>query len=272
MRVRIVLIVLLFTNFVVYTQDLTNNQKLWLSNYTFVKLNSRFSIDNFYVTSYDLHKNNRFGFAQTDLGLNYRFNKRIRFFIAYSFSQFRFLNSYYKRYDREPNSMGYMGFHRFGFGTQYSYKINRNFRVLNKVVAQLYTPRLQKYKYRYMHVFTLNYRHRKLPFKLRPFAQSFLYYYSGGFNYDYKNEEGEIDSAPPNGLHRYRVRFGFSFKPVPKMKLLTLKAYYGFQQEFNTPWGNDLNVKRIGTYTGNMFTDMKFNNYTIWGLQLNLIL
>tara|TARA_Y100000589_G_scaffold312872_1_gene333652 strand:- start:2051 stop:2869 length:819 start_codon:yes stop_codon:yes gene_type:complete len=272
MRNRITLFLFLVMSFVVCSQDLTNNQKLWLSNYTFVKLNSRFSLDNFYVMSYDLHKNNRFGFAQTDLGFNYHLNKKLRFFMAYSNSQFRFLNSYYNRYDREPNSLGYMTFHRFGLGTQYIYKINRNFRVINRVVAQFYTPKLQKYKYRHMHVFTINYRHRKLPFRIRPFAQSFLYYYSGGFDYEYKNETSEVESAPPNGLHRYRIRFGFSFKPLPKVKLLTLKAYYGFQQEFNTPWGNDLNVERIGNYTGNVYTDMKFNNYIIWGVQFNLIL
>ena len=272
MRMKILLILTLVIGLKNYAQDLSNNQKLWLSNYTFVKINSRFSIDNFAVVSYDLNANNRLGFAQTDLGLNYNLRKRLRLFIAYSNNQFRFLNSYYKRYDTDPNSLGMFTVHRLGMGAQHTWKINRNWRFTNKLVGQFYTPKLLKYQFRHMYVGTINYRHRKLPFKFRPFAQGFLYYYSGGFKYDYKDDEtGEVESLSPNGLHRYRLRAGFSFKPIPKFKPLTLKAYYGFQREFNFPFGNDLNVERIGTYTGNTYTDLKFNDYSIWGLQFNLV-
>lgn len=269
---RLIFSLIVLTSSFLKGQDLSSNQKLWLSNYTFVKINSRFSLDNFVVVSHDLHKNNRLGFAQTDLSFNYNYTKQLRFFIAYSNNQFRFLNSYFERYDTEPNSLGMFTVHRLGLGTQYTWKINRNWRYINKFVSQYYTPKLLKYQFRHMYTGTINYRHRKLPFKLQPFAQYFLYYYSGGFKYDYIDEENnEVESAAPNGLHRYRARFGVGFKPFRKYKPLSFKLYYGFQQEFNTPFGNNLNIQRFEEDSELVFTDLKFNNYQIWGAQLNLI-
>lgn len=270
--IRLTMVVLLLMTGESKAQDVAMGRKAWYSNYTSVRLNSRFSIDNFLVFSYDKDKNNRFGFAQTDLGLNYHYTKKFKVFVAYSNSQFRYSDSYLKKYNTEANSLGFMTFQRFGVGFQHNWRMNRNFRMSNKLVGQYYFPTLEKYKFRYVFVGTLNYRHRKLPLNLRPFVQGFLYYYSGGLEYDYFNEDnGEIEPASPNGLHRYRVRGGFSLRPIPTFKPLSLKFYYGIQREFNTGFGNDINVEKIGAYTGNVYTKMKFNNYSIAGIQLNLI-
>ena len=270
-KIIIVICLLLFAT-LVKSQDVELGRKVWYSNYTFVKINSRFSIDNFLVFSFDKDKNNRFGFAQTDLGLNYHYNKKLKFFIAYSNSQFRYSDFYLKRYKSEPNSLGFMTFQRLGLGVQYIWKINRNFKLTNKLVGQYYFPTLEKYKFRYVYITTLAFKHRKLPLKLKPFVQSFLYYYSGGLEYDYINtNNGLVEPASPNGIHRVRFRGGASIKPFSNFKPLSLKIYYGIQKEFNTRYGNDINVQKIGTYTGNVYTKMKFNNYSIFGLQLNLV-
>lgn len=260
-------------------QDLDEGSNLWTSNYVFVRLNSRLSIDNFSLSSFNLQRGGQFGFFQNETGFNFDLNRSNRVFVTYSNAQYNFRSIYRDLYDLEPNVFNRFTVHRFGIGYQHRHRFNRNWRMANKLVAQYYIPTLEKYRFRWMYVNTLEYRHRKLPMDLRPFTQLYLYYYSGGLDFEYAssepNEEGEFfELASPNGLHRFRWRGGFSFKPVPAWDFLSVKAYFALQREFNTPWGRDLNVRaQFENDDGDVeeITGLPFNNFRIWGLQLNLV-
>jgi len=275
----LILIIALCLGFGIFAQDLEEGSNLWTSNYVFVRLNSRLSIDNFSLASFNLQREGRFGFFQNETGLNYDIDRSNRILMTYSNGQYNFRSIYEDLYDKGPNVLNRFTIHRFGLGYQHRHRFNRNWRMANKLVAQYYIPTLEKYRFRWMYVNTLEFRHRKLPMDLRPFTQFYLYYYSGGLEFEYAseeaNEEGEfIRLASPNGLHRYRWRTGFSFRPIAQWDFLSIKAYFALQREFNTPWGNDLNVQQSfeneeGELEGGL--GLPFNNFRIYGLQLNLI-
>ncbi len=260
---------ILFCINITSAQDDEPRNSIWYSNYIYVKLNKKFYLDNFLVSAFDLDKKHRFGFIQTDLALNYRLNKKIRFLGAYSNSQFRYFNSYKRRFGKDPNLFDALTIHRFGVGIQYRLKFLTSFRFNQKLVAQYYTPQPEKYQFRYVYSGKLSYRHKNAPLHLSPYFQYFLYYYSGGKEFEYEDmDTGEIVNQASNGLHRYRIRAGVSFKPIPKYRPLSLVFYYAIQREFNIEgFGNDLNI----TVPGRKRPLLPFNNSNIIGMQVNLI-
>lgn len=100
--------------------------------------------------------------------------------------------------------------------------------------------------------------------------QYFLYYYNGGKEFEKSlDEQAELSMTdPPNGIHRYRLRAGLSFKPIPRYKPLSLVFYYATQREFNIQgFGNDLNIEV--DYQNKPL--LPFNNFNIIGIQASLI-
>ncbi len=256
-------------------QDLTPGNKVWYSNYTYVRLNSRFYLDNFLVASFDLNEGHPFGFVQTDLGLNYRLSKKVHFLVAYSNTQMRYFDSYEYRYDRESNWWDKFTVHRIGVGGQYRLKLSPKWRFNQKLVAQYYTPQLEKFRFRGVYSGKLSFRHRKAPLQMTPYVQYFLYYYAGGKELEipqveetFSEFEEEQFTEPPNGLHRYRLRAGLRFKPIPSYKPLSMVFYYAAQREFNLDgFGSALNIP----VEGRSRPLLPFNNFNIIGAQLNLI-
>ncbi|MBO6515591.1 MAG: hypothetical protein JJ975_03480 [Bacteroidia bacterium] len=266
-------LVLILMSKKVEAQDLTPGSKMWYSNYTYFKLNSRFYLDNYLVTSFDLKEGHPFGFVQTDLALNYKLSKKLRFLVAYSNAQFRYRDSYEERYDKEPNALNAFSVHRLGVGAQYRLKLTRTFRFNQKLVTQYYVPQLEKFRWRVVYSGKLEYKHRKAPLQMVPYVQYFLYYYAGGKEFELSEDLDEPDDEPQftdpaNGFHRYRLRAGLRFKPLPSCDPLSLTLYYAMQREFNLDgFGGELNIP----VEGRRRPLLPFNNFNIIGLQANLV-
>lgn len=109
----------------VLAQGIEPSNRRWFSNYTYVKLNSKFYLDNYLVASFDPKKKEPLRFVQTDLGLNYILSKKIHLFTAYSNTQMKYFNSYKERYGKEPNAWDKFSVHRIGMGMQYRLKFMR---------------------------------------------------------------------------------------------------------------------------------------------------
>ena len=197
---------------------------------------------------------------------------------GYSFSFFKWFPSYENRYPQQVSPFGTITFHKFSTGITHKFKYrDLPFRFKQDLVAQYFTPKLEKYQFRFLYKFKTTYVNKNLPLNLRPFAQLFLYYYHGGTPIFYFDDEGEEDRyASPNGLHRFRIKSGVSFKPFEKHKFFSVVLYYALNKEFNIDGlGNELNHKRpIDAEDPGRFrqiTDVPFNNYSILGFQLNFI-
>lgn len=257
--------------------------RIWFGNYTSVKLDKRWFVDNYLLTSIGA-KDNKFSFVQNDLALNYRLSRVQSIYAGYSNIQLRNLRVYEQRYDNEVTSFNTLSFNRVFVGYKHLNKLSRILRLKHDIGAQFYFPSFQKFKYRFTYRSKLYLRNRKWPLELSPFTQFSLYYYQGGNpivgelegEEGEEGEDGDLDSLAtevvrfqaPNGFHRYRIKAGISFKPIESIPNLGVVLYYAFNKEFNiNGLGNNLHV--LDPEEGR--THYRFNNYAIYGIQINLI-
>ncbi len=107
----------------------------------------------------------------------------------------------------------------------------RRFLIGNDLGGEVFFPKFSKYQYRYIYSLDITYRLNFTKWKIRPYSNMKVYYYSGGdlINY-YDNESNLMAIKAPNDIHRWRWYLGFKMKPS---KNLSLIVSYLHNEEFN---------------------------------------
>ncbi|MGD1846058.1 MAG: hypothetical protein ACFB10_11750 [Salibacteraceae bacterium] len=247
------------------------------SLYLHKKLNQRFSVDAFTLVGMRSTKQD-FWLAQYQLGVNYRLNRLYSVSVGFGQSMYPYRNaSWWERHypELEPNSLNAATFNTLNFRVKRDDWIGRSLKLSNRVIVQHYFPKFEKYQTRLQLNTRLGYRRANLPLALKPFVQGAVFYYLNGVETDFYDEELEYDfTAPPDGWHRYRVRIGTSFRPIKDYRKLSLVVYYALNREFNLEalGGGQLNTPRPSQVSDRVFTNNPFNNYNIFGVQVNYFL
>lgn len=246
--------------------------KLWYSGYLSKKISTRWSVEHFSLTAFDVQGHD-FWFHQSLLGLNYRFNKLWSGHLSMTQSFYGNSPWWERRYTHIETGEKFAKFSGLNLAVIRSGKIGRYINHKEKLIAQFYFPSFEKYGLRFQLSSKISYRRSNLPLRIKPFVQAALFYYTGGQEFTYYTENLEaVDAGKPHGLHRSRIKYGFTFRPVKKVKKLAVSLYRMHNREFNMGFGNDLNIlqpRNSGTGTK---TALRFSNYDIWGLQVMLFL
>ena len=268
-------------------QDLTTGKKVWYSFYTNGKLGQKTTLEYYQLNGFNLNRHS-FSFNQQEVLLDYRLKRSHHIYSAYSFSLYKYISAYERRYSLEPNALNTIGFHRLAIGYRHKKRLNATFLLNQDAAIQVYAPRLTKYRARVVYRAKISANRAGWPMRAKPFVQGGIFYYMGGTPIPYYSEEA-IDSlgenatpekiASPNGLHRARVRAGISFKPIKKCENLSLTFYWALNKEFNL-FGNDLNSEvpeDVDTGEFNFEPNgeniyNKFNNYHIFGIHLTYLI
>ncbi len=262
-----------------FSQDLLLGNKIWYSSYIYYKLSNKLSLDAYILNSFDAFDHS-FSFNQNDLSLNYKLDSKQSIYVGYTQSFYKW-QLFYDKYGKTISSLKTISFNRIFTGYKYRLNIFPQLRLRNNIGIQYYLSQLEKYQLRFSYKGKLYWYNKNWPMKLKPFTQISLYYYQNGIPVIYYDNQGNIASfKSPNGLHRYRLKFGVNLKPVKKVKQLGITVYYAIQQEFNLKgFGNDLNVIRPGNTNDIVYSftpssygvKYPFNNFNVLGFQLNFI-
>ncbi len=282
MKKRFLVLTLLFVAFKLsFSQDLFLGNKLWYSAYIYKKINKKIYTDAYILNGYNVN-NHSFSFLQIDFAINYKFDKKQTVYVGYSPSIYQWIPSYSIKYGSSISPLGTVYFSRLFTGYKYRVKLFKGLRLKNDLGAQFYFPRLEKYQFRFTYKAKFYWYDKNWPLKISPFTQLSLYYYLNGIPAIYYNDNGEFAGyKSPNGLHRYRLKLGFSIKPFKQYKKISLVMYYAIQREFNiSGLGNDLNVTKPGSANDIVYpftpqtskVRYPFNGFDILGFQINIIL
>ncbi len=249
--------------------DVTNEIKPFYSVYLNKKINYRWSVD-IYSLAAMKSMSHDFWLAQFNLGAKYKINRFYTFGFGYGISLYKYSIWWDSHYPQKPNFLNTVTFHTISAEIRRNDNLGRSLRLSNRLIVQQYIPRFEKYQTRIQYNVKLSYRRGNLPIALKPFVQGALYFYLNGEPISYYDDNFNlVEVAPPNGFHRYRVRFGTSFRPVPKYKKLSIVLYFALNREFNFSWlGKDINVPNP-PQNGVIYTSYQFNNYNILGAQVN---
>lgn len=245
-----------------------NSIKPFYSTYVNLKLSQRWSIDNYTLLAMRSPKQ-KFWLVQSSIGVNFRINRIYTASLGYGHALYKHTPWWDEHYPQKPNFLNTVSFHTLSLGLKRSDRLGEKLRITNRIIVQQYMPKFEKYQMRFQYNMKLGYRKNDLPIKLKPFVQGAIYYYFNGVPITYFDEDTETErDASPNGFHRFRLRVGTSFRPIPKNKRLSVVLSLGLNQEFNiNGLGNNLHVD---SEDGN--TVYPFNSYTFAGLQLNYFL
>ena len=271
--VLIVFSFLLLTSAAGQVDSGTPEVRPWYSIYINKKVNHQWSVDGFSLLAMRSMKQD-FWLTQFSLGTNYRIDRFWTISLGYGHSRYKHTGRWWERNypNLEPGIFNTVAFHSLGVTLRRTDPIAQKLRLSNRVAVIKYFPRFQKFGTRIQLTSQLNYVKRDLPFGIRPFVSGAIYYYIGGVPVNYYDEDFEIvNVASPDGFHRYRIRLGVNFRPVPSNRRLSMNMYYGINREFNGS-GNDLNFLRPSSNGERFFTTYPFNDYNILGVQVNYFL
>ena len=256
--------------------EINNEERPWYSLYVYKKINHRWSMD-FYQLVAMRSLQQDLWLTQTGVGVNYKINRFYTASIGYGNAKYPYSGSWWDRHypDSEPGLFNTITFQTLSLGLRRTDDLSPQFRLSNKLIYSQFFPKFEKYQSRIQYLAKLSYRNKSLPLKLRPYVQGALYYYLNGVKTMYYREEAgewlELGERSPDGLHRARLKLGFQFRPFRRIKRLHINLYAGYNFEFNGI-GNDLNFERPRRSGNGTSIVYPFNNYKIYGLQLNLFL
>lgn len=239
--------------------------RVWYKNYVSVKLHPKWSIDNSLMSGMR-NVRHRFSFVQVGFGVTHRFNRFWSSRLAYEHTFFRHSGWWEENYDLEPRALNTVQFKSVSLNLKRRDNIGERFRLIQTIEGKFFTPRYQKFQTRLRYGVHFGYRKKNLPLRMRPFVSASVYYYLGGEEVEYESEE-DVFEAAPNGLHRAFLRLGVNIKPIKSKWAPSITLYYGFNREFNFLFGNPLNVEVGGEEESEVL--LPFNNYGVFGLQLN---
>lgn len=271
---RIVLSALVFIMSIsLFGQDFGRDHKVWNTLYVSGKIGKRMVFDNSLINAFHLDGRGHW-FTQNDFGLHYKFSRKYRVVLMYGMSFYQWRPSFADFYEGERSAIGTANFHRVAVMFNHYHTFNRHFRMKQSIGAQFYFPGFRKYQTRWVYQTRLTYRNKRWPMGLRPYVQGSLFYYLNGQAVEFFSEDAEgeeiVREEVPNGLHRYRIKVGISFKPSIRTDKLRFGIYYMLQREFNMGGlGNDLNVVDPED-PGSIINP--FSNYSVIGTSISLFL
>ncbi len=142
------------------------------------------------------------------------------------------------------------------------------FRMKHSFRAEYHWPQLRKWQSRFIYSNKIAYRFKELPLRPTPYLRNQLYWYQGGRDVSYFEEEtGELlERRPANGIHRYRMTAGVRMRLA---KRLYTSVFYTWQREFNMP-GNEFRRLNVPNARGN--TQAPFNQFHLIGWSLDYTL
>jgi hypothetical protein len=136
--------------------------------------------------------------------------------------------------------------------------------IKHTITSEFFFPRLPKHRYRFIYSLNYYFKNNFLPFKMTPYLKGEIYYYLGGKNISYYDQNSNlIVRQAPNDFHRYRLGGGITSKPLPFMRAT---LYYLYQQEFNTTLTENRGLNVLSK--DQTYHKQPFNNYHVIGLEL----
>jgi len=156
-------------------------------------------------------------------------------------------------------------FHRLSINTTKRDKLFK-LPMQNSITAEVFLPRLNKYRYRFIYTFKYSFKNKVLPLRATPYIKYQLYYYLGGKALDYYNDTGEIllASQAPNDFHRYRLSGGIRMRAA---KYFYITLYYIWQEEFNTLLTSNRSLNILNQNQTRIL--YPYNDYQVVGLSLS---
>ncbi|MCF8256900.1 MAG: hypothetical protein K9J06_05075 [Flavobacteriales bacterium] len=274
MRKIPVLIILCFCVLAVNVkaQDDFSGGNVWSSVFLSKKITPRWYFNNYLLVGFK--ESGQLAFVQNDLSFRYRFDRFWSMGVGYKHAQYAAYPGIDKIYPQSVTSYGSIIFHGAEIDVQFDRHLGKSFWISQSLIVQGYFPRFEKYQFRYISRTKLAYRNKKAFLHITPYVTFMLYYYHNGKPFNYYDENGDIEAyRSPNGFHRYRAIVGFSFKPTKKISQLGFNFYYAINREFNFSNSNSpLNVRTPTAVADGSNVKVPFNNYNIFGVQVNIIL
>jgi len=198
----------------------TENTMLWTTLGVSKKINDKWSISYDQLHSLSLN-DSRFNFIQPDLGISYELRKNLNLEIGYS-----------PTFSLDSNTENQLLYHRVSADIKLRTKVSKRIRMKNSFTAEQHFTQRSKFQQRLYYRLDLYYRNTNLPWRLRPFINQKLYWYSNGRELQYYNDDGSLaDLKSPNGLHAYRLKTGFKLYPTDDF---IVSIYFQKQKEFNS--------------------------------------
>ncbi|MBI1838328.1 MAG: hypothetical protein HYR91_13785 [Flavobacteriia bacterium] len=271
----VVLLLLFVWSFeLLYSQDLSSNQKVWYSSYFYLKLGKKSYLEDFVINGNEVQSHS-FSFLQNEIAFNYRITNNFTIFIGGADYHYKWTPSFAGKYDDKNGELNLLTFIRGSFGLKYKFNFLKFFELDQNIAFHTYFPTFEKYQSRILYSAKIEINNRKKSLVLIPFFQASFYYYLNGIPQLYFNEDNTFKGYfSPNGLHRARYKIGVKFKPFKKHPGIGVLCYYSMQKEFNLSFlgGHDLNISRNVPMNYQENKIDAFNNYNIYGVQLNFIL
>jgi len=216
--INIVLIVLIFSCGSAsrsYSQDLTNNLKIWSGISISYKLNKSLNIKLSELLAYNASPSN-YSFSQTKLSLSYKLKRRTYIGGGYVRGLFNDSNSL-RRQGATDSWFNKLAVDRLYGNFSFKHNIVKRLSLKHKIEFQYFFTDLEKYKTRTIYSARVGYNIRRS--SISPYIEGQFFNYSGG-----------IIST---GIKRFRFKSGLSFKPITD-SAMRVSFYYISQNEFNT--------------------------------------
>ena len=246
-------------------EDLEPGIRPWYSLSLSKTINKQWSIGQYSLIGFRSQSHD-FWLGQVDWSVRYKPHKRWTLQMGYGQTFYKYSDWWESRYDQDPVFSNLIRFHIVTMGVQHRYYPNRALSLTNKLVVQHYLPAFEKYQTRFRWISRVEIRSIRSKHRIRPYLEASLYYYQNGQSL----EEPSEDLLAPNGLHRYRLKAGLSFRPLPKYNRLTVSIYSFYNHEFNIPGlGNPLNVRNPSSSSERGSIRLPFAKYSVMGLHLS---
>lgn len=206
---------LIMTSWVVRSQDLTDNLKIWSGIGLKYEIADNLDLDFGQMFSYNVSPAG-YSFSQSKLALKYRIKRR-------TYVEAGYVNGLFN----DSRSLRDQGFNTLMFNKLAVGRIYANFSYRHDIVKRLslrHDPEIQyffraleKYQVRVLYAARLIYNVRRS--SLSPYLENQFFYYTGGLI--------------SGGIKRYRLKPGVNFKPFEDFPM-GVSIYYIIQKEFNT--------------------------------------
>ncbi len=212
---KIVIAILLFYNFTMNSQDLTDNLKNWVSISVSYGVNENFRVKLSQLSAHNITPYT-YSFSQTKLALSYKIKRRM--YVEGGYVRGLFNDS--KSLRNQGATSGWfntLAVDRVYGNFSYKHDLVKRLSLKHKIEFQYFFPDIEKYKTRSLYSARLSYNVKRS--SLLPYLEAQYFYYQGG----------DIS----NGIKRFRFKSGLSFKPIKNSSMKT-SIYYLFQNEYNT--------------------------------------
>lgn len=270
--------VVMFFSVLLKSQDLSNETKNWINYNINIDIGKNFKAGFTQLYSFDL-PSYKLGFQQTDFSLSYKLLGVHWLHLEYSFSNYPW-QSNFNELGLQKGLFDLGTFHRVNLFYNFSHPLSKKIpqlKLSHEIEAQVFFPSPEKHRARINYNTTLRYSNSKWPWRFSPYIGSSFYCYLGGRPVEYYDNEGNlIASNAPNGIHRFRLKTGFTVRPFKKQPI-SFTLYFIQQWEFNLPIPyTELNYKpqidisqiQYPFNPSDFKTQQPFNNYFTFGLSI----